>query len=118
MMNGRDECNEKNEDLRGMKTLEQMDWWKEIKEEESCTLETILYEMMSENGHEGLRNKTKSGGWRKGGRQSDEGSLAFAQQSTQPALLSCFYLTLFFPAFCSPEISEWAGETECARKLQ
>lgn len=53
MMNGRDECNEKNEDLRVMKT-EQMDWWKEMKAAESCTLETILYEMMWENGHGGL----------------------------------------------------------------
>lgn len=35
-----------------MKT-EQMDWWKET-EEESCILETILFEMMWENGHGGL----------------------------------------------------------------
>lgn len=47
----------KNEDLTVMKTLEQMDWWKEIKEEQSRTLEAILYEMMWENGHGGLRNK-------------------------------------------------------------
>lgn len=46
-----------NEDLTVMKTLEQMDWWKEIKQEQSCTLEAILYEMMWENGHGGLKNK-------------------------------------------------------------
>lgn len=61
-------------------------------------------------------NKKKSRGWGKRGGWSDEGSLAHAQlHPAYPALW--FYLTLFSPFFCSPEISEWVGETESARKV-
>lgn len=118
MMNGRDECNEKKTRIWG--------WWKHYSKwtdekrwrRRKAALWRQSFMRWCGKMDMGARGIKKSGGWGKRGGWSDEGSLAYAQQYTEPTLLSCFYLTLFSPAFCSPEISEWVGETECARKLQ